>query len=308
MQLNMPGRMMIVLALLFGVKQAGNTQETVASQPPVKQQAYVEQLRLENRLPDWANYVCYQDAKNFQTGLFMLIGYRPATSDPFFPNDSKGAKEFGYSRGLTYQEYIGSDTDVTPINMPISPEEYAEERSKALQAGPGSLISLELLAMFDAQSVAVNNAIAVTKSTIRGAATYPDIEEPLLKDEEVQALLDAPDGTNYHNYLKNHPGYFEISLIRQKYYDARIIDPPGGFKIYREGNVIFESVFGLGVFEPAASIGKIGGGEKSGEGGLTTRIEMEDTASGLRFLQSHALGGSAIGIPITGKCDPIKKQ
>src|ERR1700693_687175 len=81
----------------------------------VAQKTDVEELRKEHRLPEWANYSCYQDARNIQSGWFMLIAYEPANVP-----DLKDDHAFGYERGLTYQEYIASDKDIVAINMPAS--------------------------------------------------------------------------------------------------------------------------------------------------------------------------------------------
>ena len=305
----------LLLILVAGIRPISGQQTTNSqdrqigsaigpgSDAAIRSHAYAEELRKENRLPEWVGYVCFQDATNMNTGLFVLMGYQPVTSDFFF-HDGKSAKAFGYSRGLTFQEYLGSDTGVTTMNMPISPEAFAEELPKAMQSGKISMAAIELL---NAQRVAFQNAIAIAKSTRQSVAKFPTLERDFLKDEEAQALLDAPDGTNYHNFEDKHPGYLPSLLHRQKYYDAGIIDPKGGFTIYREGKVIFEDDFGSNVFQSAGDDGRVGGEGKSATSGLAVRIQMEDTASGLRFVQTHSLGGSGIGIPIVGKCDLIPK-
>lgn len=273
----------------------------VANLSGFAQQGHVQELRKENRLPAWANYVCYNDAKNIQSGWFMLVGYQPAERDAFFPSDPKGAKDFGYSRGLTYQEYIATDTGISPINMPISPEEYAEELPKAMQGQP---VSQKTIDMARSEAVAMDNAIAYAKSTRRAVAKYPALEAKFLKDQEAQALLDAPDGTNFQNYLVAHPGFATQVFYRQKYTDAGITAPVGGFRVYREGNVAFERDFGSGIFGPAGSLRSADEPAK----GLATRIQMEDTASELRFLQSSTIDGARVGIPITGRCDHISNR
>jgi hypothetical protein len=272
-----------------------------ADLPGFAQQDHVQELQKESRLPAWANYVCYNDARNIRSGWFMLIGYQPAQRDAFFPNDPKGAKDFGYSRGLTYQEYIASDTGISPINMPISPEDYAEEMPKAMQGQP---VSAKTIEMAHGEVVAMDDAIAYAKSTRQAVAEYPALEAKFLKDAEAQALLDAPDGTNFRNFLEGHPGFATQVFYRQKYIDAGMTAPDGGFKVYREGNVAFERDFGSGIFGPAGSLRSTDEQTK----GLATRIQLEDTASGLRFLQSNTIDGSGIGIPITGRCDHISNR
>lgn len=261
--------------------------------------AHVEGLRTESRLPDWSNYVCYEDFH--PTDWFMLIGYQPAISDPWF-HDGEKARAFGYSRGLTYQEYIDSDTGVTTINMPMSPEAYNEEMPKVMQGQNGGKISLAALQFVGAMMASENNAIALIKNVMQKAGKR-GFEGDLLKDEETLALLDAPYGTNFNNYLDKHPDYLFVLLARQKYYSAGIADAPGGFKVYREGNVIFESYFGSDVFETADAEGNTASKEKSAQSGLAARIEMEETDSALRFVMTHSLRGSGIGIPIAGECD-----
>jgi hypothetical protein len=264
----------------------------------VAQRAYVEQLQKEHRLPEWANYICYEDAKNIDSGWFMLVAYKGAAQDDFFKNASD-ASRFGYERGLTYQEYLGSDTGIKAMNMPISPEEYESELEKAAQTGKASANALTLL---EAQMAAERNAVAIVEKTRQQVANNPTLEKRLLEDEEVQALLDYPEGTKYRIFVKKHPGYISHLLDIQKYHDAGIT-PKDGFNVYREGNVIYENAFGSDVFETA------GTGDKPTDNKiLSVRIQMQDTAPGLRFLKSHAFGSSGIGIPVSGKCDLIPTQ
>lgn len=270
----------------------------VLTVPAVAQRAYVEQLRKESRLPEWANYVCYEDAKNMVSGWFMLVAYKSASNDNFFTSASD-ANRFGYKRGLTYQEYLASETGISAMNMPISPEEYESELKKMFQTGKASASALTLL---EAQMVAERNAVAITKMTRQRAANHPSLEKQLLEDEEVQALLDYPDGTKYHGFVDKHPGYISHLLDMDKYHNAGIT-PKDGFNIYREGNVIYEKAFGSDIFETAGT-----GDKPTDDKILSVRIQMQDTASGLRFLKSHAFGSSGIGIPVSGRCDLIPTQ
>jgi hypothetical protein len=265
------------------------------------QQKYLEELHKESRLPVWANYVCYVDANNIQSGWFMLIGYQPTVGDPFFPNDSKGADDFGYQRGLTYQEYIASETGISPMNMPISPDEFAAEIPKAMKGLP---VSRTVIDMAEGEIVAVKNAVASAKSLRKKLAANPVLESKFLQDPEAQALLDAPDGTNYQSYVQAHPSFTTELFYRQKYFNAGLVSPVGGFKVYLEGNLAFERDYGSGVFEPPTS----DRGSSEATKGLATRIQMDDTSTGLRFLKSSTLDGSGIGIPIAGLCDPIPSQ
>ena len=100
--------------------------------------------------------------------------------------------------------------------------------------------------------------------------------------------------------------YDEFSVYELKYDDASGFDLglctgwKGGFNIYREGNVIYEKAFGSDIFETAGT-----GDKPADDKILSVRIQMQDTASGLRFLKSHAFGSSGIGIPVSGRCDLI---
>jgi hypothetical protein len=273
----------------------------LATLPLSAQQKYVEELHKESRLPVWANYVCYVDANNIQSGWFMLIAYQPTAGDPFFPNDPKGADDFGYHRGLTYQEYIASETGISPMNMPISPDEFAAEIPKAMKGLP---VSRAVIDMAEGEIVALNNAIASAKSLRKKLAANPVLESKFLQDPEAQALLDAPDGTNYQSYVQAHPSFAIEFFYHQKYFNAGLVSPVGGFKVYLEGNLAFERDYGSGVFEPPTS----DRGSSEATKGLATRIQMDDTSTGLRFLKSSTLDGSGIGIPIAGRCDPIPSQ
>lgn len=297
----------ILLALsLFSGNAHGQTKQPAVAPQTLEPWGYLKELRSENRLPEWANYVCYVDIEDLKSGYFMVIAYQSAANDPVFPNDGKDADKFGYIRSLTYQEYMGSDTGITAMNMPITPAEYAdsEEMSKVVESGTISWKALELMT---AQVIALNNEVAIAKSAVQSAAKYPSMENSLIKDKETDALLDAPDGTLFQEFLDKHPGYAMKMFYEQKYIDAGLINLPGGYKAYNEGNMIYEKNFGSEIFESIHSDGKIGNNHKSEKDGLRTRIQMENTASGLRFMESHTMGVSSVGIPIDGKCDPISK-
>ncbi len=273
----------------------------LATLPLYAQQRYVEELHKESRLPAWANYVCYMDANNMQSGWFMLVGYQPTADEPFFPNDPKGAGDFGYHRGLTYQEYIASETGISPMNMPISPDEFATEMPKAMKGLP---VSMTVIDMAEGEIVALDNAVAAMKNLRNKLAAEPALESKFLQDPETQALLDAPDGTNYQSYLQTHPSFTTEIFYREKYFSAGLVSPVGGFKVYLEGNLAFERDYGSGVFGPPSSVRGSGEAVK----GLATRIQMDDTSVGLRFLKSSTLDGSGVGIPIAGRCDPISSR
>lgn len=260
----------------------------------VAQHPGVEELREEDRLPEWANYVCYEDAKNIQSGWFMIMGYR-SPADAFF----KDAHAFGYTRGLTYQEYMSSNKEITTVNVPISQESVEAEYQADAKTGQ---ISLGVLGLLMVQVTSVENASAIAKA-VRKSAAEVGMEKELLGDEEEQALLDFPNGTNYRRFLAKHHDLPEHYLARQKYLNAGIIDPPGGYRTYPDGNVIFEKGFGSEVFETASA------GEKATDDKmLRVRIEIQDVSSGLRFVKSHSLGNSGLGIPIAGKCDLISRS
>lgn len=211
----------------------------------VAQLSRVEKLRQENRLPAWANYVCYMDAKNIDSGWFMLIAYQTPQRDPFFPNGSDAAKSFGYMRGLTYQEYIDSDTGISPINMPPTPTELADALRKAQE---GQAIPRTDIDMFSDELADIHNEIAVAKHTQVMLESNQSAEVTFLKDPLSQALLDAPDGTLFQKYLSSHPDFNTQLLYSQKYLNAGKLSPAGGVKDYLEGNLAFERDYGSGVF------------------------------------------------------------
>lgn len=279
-------------------RQIGERSET-NDPSAMRAQHNVDELRKENRLADWATYVCYQDTKNLQTGMFTVIGFSSNAGDPFF-HDSSEAKAFGYHRALTFQEYLSADTGITTLNVPISPEDFQRSIADAAQSGK---IAMNAIDMIGTVFVGLHNAIAITKSRRAFLLKSPGLEATFLKDEEVQALLDAPDGTNFNNFTVSHPDYMASLAHREKYYSAGMSNPRGGFKVYREGHVLFEDDFGSNVFESAGEEGRIGT-----TSGIGTRIQMEQTASGLRYLESHSIRGSSIGIPITGACIAVPKQ
>jgi hypothetical protein len=244
----------------------------------------VEELRRESRLPGWANYVCGIDQIGVHGGPLMLIAYQ---QNGYISGE-------GYKRGLTYQEYIISekDTDIRTINMPQSPEQYAQDVAAAARANaagdtkdvPFSHGSSVLL---KAELVALQNLIYRAKRASKWGLLSPDD----LKNEEIQAFLDAPDGTNYRNFINKHPDAFQYWLAEQKYVNSGLIAKQ--VKVYREGNVIYESGQpGFGKFETSAG----------SKGIMDIQIEMTSTPSGLRFTQSYLSG---IGMTTSGACDPI---
>lgn len=213
----------------------------------------------------------------------MLIAYERS----FIP-------EAGYTRGLTYQEYFGMDEKISSpltINMPESPEDVEQENIKLRRAfATGETKGLTVTQGYDeimnASMTAMDNVVARTKRAhSRGFGDTTD--------EMTQALLDAPSGTNYHNFIKKHPDAFQYWLAEQKYANAGTF--PDEVKVYREGHVIYES--GFETFETAA------GKEKTdAKGTFNVRIQMSSTPSGLRYTQSHPSG---LGMTISGACDPI---
>ena len=248
-------------------------------------QTAVDELRTENRLPEWANYLCYQDDKSIISGWLMLVAYQPDGHDFFFERDAKGAKELGYKRGFTFQEYTRGEKEIRPINMPSSSEMLNSEVKAGLESGHISMGAFELL---NSRLLAANNAVAIAKEVwdkVKKSGTRDILQKENPMEEEDYALLDGPDRTNFHNYVKKHPEFSEIQLQRQKYYDAGMGVPPDGttFKSYNEGNVIFERDFGSEVFETLDGLGNFPKARV-----VSTRIQMQETSSGLRFLMSHA--------------------
>lgn len=263
----------------------------------------VEDLQLEGRLPPWANYVCGDDQIGMHGGLIMLMGYQPGGVAVGFKSIEDETR-YGYVRGLTYQEYFGIDekiANITTVNMPQSPETYHQNMT-ALQAAianhtPNAKISLETLVMMHAMGIAMENASALAKSAMHDPqiAQY-GFDKDLAKDPETVALLDEPDGTNYRNFIAQHPEYFGVWLARQKYLNAGWT--PEHMSAYREGNVIYETGGpGSGTFETAAGM------SDSASKDLTfVRIQMSTTPSGVRYTESHPSG---VGLTINGACDSI---
>ena len=215
----------------------------------------------------------------------MLVAYQPFKDDIFTKSALKNAKDLGYKRGLTYQEYFRSSMDIGALNMPLAPETYASELQASVQTGRITGQAADLLS---SHLASIENAVALAKAVRNSAADFPSIEKSLLHDDEELALLDAPTGTNYHNFIAKHPDFPSSMLDKQKYFNAGVIAPPSGFKIYREGNVIFEKDFGTDIFDTQAPSEKV----------LGVRVEMQETSSGLRFVMSHSLGDAGVGIPV----------
>lgn len=220
----------------------------------------------------------------------MLIAYQ----------QSGFSVEAGYIRGLTYQEYFGTDeknASPTTINMPMSPEEIEQNKIKvanALSSGKGGNVSVAFLERTNAEMIAADNQIALMKRALsRGFISDAD-----MKDEMIQAMLDGPYGTNWRAFVAKHPDVWEMWFAHQKYENTGNA-PPDDVKVYREGNVIFETGYtGSGTFETTAGMDKSSDFSHS----LNVRIQMTPTPSGLRYTQSYPSG---LGMTINGACDPI---
>jgi hypothetical protein len=266
----------------------------------------VEELRREGRLPLWTNYICGDDRIGMNGGLIMLMAYQDGGVAVGF-RSIEDERRYGYIRGLTYQEYFGTDekvADVRTVNMPQSPEEYRQNMTAAQAAianhTPNATISQDTLVLSNEMSVALNNASAAAKSAMHDPKVIQyGFDKDIAKDPEVKALLDEPDGTNYRNFIAQHQEYFDIWLARQKFHNAGW--DPDNMSIYREGNVIYETGgTGSGTFETATGM------SKSESRGLTyVRIQMIPTPSGLRYMQSYPSG---VGMTINGACDPIAQD
>lgn len=242
----------------------------------------VDELRQEDRLPGWANYVCGVD----QTGAretFMLIAYQ----------QSGFKAESGYTRGLTYQEYSTDEKNakIVPVNLPPSPEEYSQDMraiSAAIAARSDASLPQASLILLKAQIIAFKNQVADVKEAF--------LSDDAVKEEVIQARFDAPNSTNYHSLVKRHLDAFMFWLAEQKYENAGII--PQSVKAYREGNVIYETgVPGSGTFETTAGMD-----EAQSMKFMNVRIQMTPTSSGLRYTQSYPSGAGATE---NGACDPI---
>jgi hypothetical protein len=263
----------------------------------------VEELRREGRLPLWANYICGEDRVGVTGGLIMLIAYQDGGM-AFGFRSIEDERRYGYIRGLTYQEYFGTDdkvADARTVNMPQSPEQFRQNMAAAHAAvanhTPNATISQETLVLWNQMHIALDNAAAATKSAMHDPKLIEyGFDQDLAKDPEARALLDEPDGTNYHNFIAQHQEYFDVWLARQKFYNAGL--DPENKSIYREGNVIYETGgTASGTFETATGM------SKPESHGLTyVRIQMISTPSGLRYMQSYPSG---VGMTINGACDPI---
>jgi hypothetical protein len=202
----------------------------------------------------------------------------------------------GYTRGLTYQEYLGTDeknANIQPVNLPRSPEEYLQdmrELSAAVAARTDDSLPQASLILLKAQIIAFKN---------QGA----DVEEAFLSDdsernEVIQARFDAPDATHYHRLVRKHLDAFMFWLAEQKYENAGVI--PNSVTVDREGNVIYETgVPGSGTFETTAGMD-----ESESRKFTNVRIQMTPTSSGLRYTRSYPSGAGATE---DGACDPIER-
>lgn len=246
----------------------------------IGQQSNLQELRRENRLPGWANYICYVDTKGMDQSWFMLVAYAPA-------KDFAPAARFGYKRGITFQEYNVFRDGISASNLPASPEEVESALQDYAKKGTAP-IGVVVLLQTKIQSF--ENAVAFAK-----VVAQRESGEELRKDKLTTALLDAPSGTNYHNFLAENPQFPESVLHTQKYLNAGVRIPD--VKPYREGNIIFEKDFGNGLFltDP----------ENKFKGDpIRVEIQMQETESGLRFSRRFQRTDS-LGTPFMGRCDPI---
>jgi hypothetical protein len=268
--------------ILFPFLSASSQSVSVAPWTAQYRANQVDELRREDRLPGWANYVCGVDQVGAR-GTFMLIAYQ----------QSGFKAETGYTRGLTYQEYSTDEknANILPVNLPPSPEAYSQD-IKAVSAaiaahGDASLPQASLI-LLKAQMIAFKNQVADVKEAF--------LSDDAMKDEVIQARFDAPNSTNYHNLVQRHLDAFMFWLAEQKYENAGVI--PQSVKAYREGNVIYETGFpGSGTFETTAGMD-----EAQSKKFMNVRIQMTSTSSGLRYTQSYPSGVSATE---NGACDPI---
>jgi hypothetical protein len=280
---------LIIAALLTaGLSAWGQSKAPWSAEYRLQQ---VQELKREGRLPGWANYICGEDQQGMYGAMLMLIGYQ----------EGGFTQKTGYMRGLTYQEYFGMDEknpSPVAVNLPMTPESVELEtgRVATLLAAhtPNATTTISFETRMNAELIAADNQIALTKDSLgKGYITEAD-----MKDEMIQAMLDGPYGTNWHAFVSKHPEAWEYWLARQKYENAGMF--PDDVKIYREGNVIYEAMFGSGLFETATGMDK-----SDLKSLVNTRIQMSSTASGLRYTVSTTYG--SIGIPISGACDGIAR-
>jgi hypothetical protein len=142
-----------ILALCIPLRQM--TEPTKRSQVG----AVVTELRATKRLPAWANYVCYDDARNHRFEDFSLIAYQPYSK---LSQTEKDAIKLGYTRSITFQWYMVLDpADIRPMNLPPSPEEFA---STAASVHAGSTIDARQYTLLLEHRLSEQNAIALAKA------------------------------------------------------------------------------------------------------------------------------------------------
>jgi len=261
-----------ILALCIPLWQA--TEPTKRSQVG----AMVTELRATKRLPAWANYVCYDDAKNLRFEDFSLIAYQPYSK---LSQTEKDAIKLGYTRSITFQWYMVLDpADIRPMNLPPSAEEFA---STAASVHAGSKIDARQYTLLLEHQLSEQNAIALAKAARKDTNA---------SDEETLALLDGPDGTAYKTFLRSHPDFLTTRLYAQKYINMGIASIPERFVVYTEGSLLFD-------------VARVDSFETPVGASVRERMSLSDTDTGLRYVRSSSVDGKTVGIPLAGVCDPL---
>lgn len=265
----------------------------IARDKKLTKEGFIEQLRKEGKFPEWANYVCFDDTIAPDSGHFILMAYSPAVASIV-----EHAIKLGYRRGLTFQEYIGFDDRVVPMNP--SPSEQDVERSmKNLASADTSDLRQDVLIEIIAQLRAMQNAAAVAKAA--STVVTEDKRNSLMK-----ALLDYPNGANYKVFIRENSAFPHSNYIMQKYANGtegvltKVLSPEQFAP--EDGQVIYENSYGTEQFvtEIEGAVDKVSEAKI-----IRTGIQMRTSGSQLRFSMFHIVGDSSLGVPNSGKCELI---
>jgi S1-C subfamily serine protease len=235
------------------------------------------EMRNTKRLPGWANYICYEDNKNMVPSTFFLLAYQPYED---LSDITKDAIKLGYTRSVTFQEYIATTpADIQPINIPASPEESAAA-AQHLRNGART-IGGEIFTLFLEGNISNLNAVALAKAERRDLAA---------NDERTLALIDGPGGTQYKSFLQSNPTFWKYTLYVQKYLNAGIFSHA---VVDTEGHLLFDTK-GTDVFETPDKAPL-----------LKYQLTLSNTSSGLRFVYTSSAGDTR-SFPVSGACSLLE--